>query len=547
MRTHTMGNTMVSSPSSYINVVRGTKINENNFTGISEGKVAIDVKNYLMTPSGTDVDIANNTIAISQLGTGIWVSSLNSAMQEEIDLDATLYGHQVAIVGNDITMSSMNNSRSYGIRVDNSRGIKIGFNSVTHLNSLVLPNQIYSLRGISLAQSPRSFVYQNTMTRLGEGFRGVGDLIDTQYRCNVFQSDYFGMYFENDPMAGVFTMISGQGAAIGDPSKPSNGADTHENEWYDESSYGPGSVRIGGGISNVIAFNWHWNSTDPVIYEHPGLVVMNPVAEPLTISVCGDTDLIDEWTEDIDYGMLLSIASESMAYGAMPTEAAYYDSNYAYYELRENPGIRNPDSPEGIVMSNFYELLDNSNFREFYDIVDHIRHNELEDALQRNAEVLSDLLIEQNQQQVNSIYINQLLTGAPFTADEEALLESIALLTPYLGGDAVYTARAMLGIDPDEYSIAYRVAEVINRSPVLARVYPNPGDGNLTLAFSKTSTKNSIFECYNIQGQLIESFVLPKGIDQKEIRLEALDAGIYLIRVWQDDALLLNEKLIISK
>lgn len=546
MRTHTMGNTMVASPSSYINVMRGTKINENTITQINNGNVGIDVKNYLMTPSGTDVDIVENTIEILQHGTGIWVSSLNSVMQEEIDIDPTLYGHKVAIVENDITMDNMGTSRSYGIRVDNSRGIAIGFNTVTSLDPLIVPGQIFSLRGISLAQSPRSFVYQNTMTRLGEGFRGVGDLVDTQYRCNIFQQDYFGMYFENDPAAGVFTMISGQGAALVDPTKPSAGADTHENEWF-ELPYGPGSLRIGGDIANVISFNWHWNNTDPIVFSHGDLGVMINVPEAVSATVCGDEDLIDEWTEDIDYGMLLSIASESVVYGAMPTEAAYYDNNYAYSELRENPGIRNPDTPQGIVMSNFYELLDNSNFREFYDIVEHIRHNELEEALQRNAEVLSDLLIEQNQQQVNSIYINQLLTGAPLTTDEIALLESIAFLTPYLGGDAVYTARAMLGIDPDEYSIAYRVAEVIDSTPAVVSIYPNPGNGELTLAFSKTSTEKSIFECYNIQGQLLESFVLPKGIDRKELHLETLDAGIYLIRVWQEDDLLLNEKLIITK
>lgn len=544
MRVQAEGNTIYQGRSRFSNVKRGSKIRYNKIYNISNGNAAIQVQNFMLTPYGNDVDIVGNTIRVDVHGMGIWIRNINSFSTADALEDPTNENHQVAIVENNVTLNGMDDNISYGIRIENCHGIIAGYNNVLNTG---FPNtfaQSFNLRGLSLAQTQEALIMANTFTRVGLGIRGIGDLIGSEYDCNIFEQNYHGMYFEgsiisSDPT--VFTVISPQGEELDGPFFP---ATPHNNEWYD-APYS--SFRVGGATDNTPFVNWLWKNDDPTIYQHNNIPGMFPTGYPGDIHYCDET-APDEWTADVTYSTLESIASETNTYQNMQDQAQYYDNNFAYRVLRENPGIRNPETASGLVLYNFYELLDNSNFREFYDITQHVKAGELEDALTKNAAVLSDLLIEQNLKQVNTIYINQLINEVDtLTLDERDLLESIAYTTPYLGGDAVYTARAMLDIDPDDLGVAYRQAAPVVDGISKIVIHPNPSSGKLTLTFDTPSDKNCIFECYDIQAKLLKSGMLNAFETTHEVDLSELSAGLYFVRVLQEDEVLLNEKLIMTK
>jgi len=130
-------------------------------------------------------------------------------------------------------------------------------------------------------------------------------------------------------------------------------------------------------------------------------------------------------------------------------------------------------------------------------------------------------------------------------ADSAALWE-IAMLTPYEGGFGVYTARIMLGLDPEEYLVAYRKPKAtLHAVKQTVRVFPNPTSGSVTIAISaELPMSNTLVEIFSISGKLMHRFTMTSN--SETISLNGLPKGIYFIRAMNGNLIFGTEKLIVE-
>lgn len=543
IRMHVEGNFMKQARNRFTNVKRGSKVLVNEIVGIANGETAIDVQNNVLMPYGNDVDVLKNTIEMETSATGIRIRGLNSFTGSDTLIDPENANHQVTVLENDIAMEDMNNEISYGIRAENSNNIIIGYNSIENSGDLEIPDQYYNLRGIGLDESYGSHVVSNFLYSMSLGLHGIGNLKLSVFECNRFLYNYHGIYFEGSAITpSVSTYVSQQGDIYSQPLPAA-----HRNVWYDAPYSGS---RLGGSTDNPTSVKWYWDIGNPAIYQHNSIAGIDNQLVGNTQDQC-TVSPPEEWTADVDYNLLMTMAtaSRSNPRQAMEDMAQYGDYRYAYRVLRENPGLRDPATADGLILRDFYELLDQSNLREFYEVSELIAGGEFEAAWGRNEELHPDLPIERDLQLVNAVYIRQLIRGDnTLSPEDEEMLRNVAYLTPYEGGEAVYLARAILGVDPQEGRIAHRVSVPEGTTQIGSiQMYPNPSSGRLTLMFDTPDEKNCVFECYDAQGKLIRTQNLPAHTAEHQVDLSQVTAGMYFVRIVQDGQVLFNEKLVLIR
>ena len=114
------------------------------------------------------------------------------------------------------------------------------------------------------------------------------------------------------------------------------------------------------------------------------------------------------------------------------------------------------------------------------------------------------------------------------------------MLTPYIGGDAVYSARVMLGINPNTYNLAYRIGNFKDSSSVvigdnILKTYPNPVTDKLTLEFVYPLELSSVFTLFDVMGRKVMKIQLQQGNNKLDINTSALQNGIYFYSLSTDD------------
>ena len=78
-------------------------------------------------------------------------------------------------------------------------------------------------------------------------------------------------------------------------------------------------------------------------------------------------------------------------------------------------------------------------------------------------------------------------------------------------------------------------------------LYPNPNDGNMTLSYNLPTDQQGQFIIYDVVGNTVAKTNLDKGLNQKQIDLTQLAAGIYYYRVSFNDVIIATDKIVIVK
>jgi hypothetical protein len=115
----------------------------------------------------------------------------------------------------------------------------------------------------------------------------------------------------------------------------------------------------------------------------------------------------------------------------------------------------------------------------------------------------------------------------------EAGLWDLAGLTPWIGGSAVYTARIILGYDPDEHGVPYRLKDTTR---VLSRKqnvlgYPNPVTDVVQLKFSTETEGSSMFRLYDYTGKLVFEKEIYDNTKNTEINLNSVGKGLFMYSI----------------
>jgi hypothetical protein len=498
-----------------INPHKGSEVLNNN---INQSRIGIWAANVLKgnpsRPFGY-ITIANNNIDNGRLG--IWTQNLSTSL-------LTL---KVRVQDNNINLDG-NLDDVYGIRVDACDGINVSGNSITRGLSFPTDNDIHNKRGIWLARTKRAAIYDNAIFNMGSGIYGNGDMINTQFFCNALTNCWHSFYF------GDLSVITNQGY----PGTPNYQGWITNNIFYNPLDYKlAGSLNLNTNLSTFSHRLWYYNGNAPQEF------VPAPIPLPLSQYVTADplisnylhscntsTFKISAITIEDAYQrdqMLGDILYELNEYIQLPDEFIWYEKAYLYEVLSGDTSLMYLDADPDYA--NFYYLMQNDNIGQFASIRDLIASGEILRAEELNAEINDTSVIGTNIRTLNNIYLKTVERDRhTFTQEETDALMDIALQTPYFGGDAVYEARVLLGLDILDYpSIPYRQKSPVKSLAHQFLLYPNPASDLLIFESPFELEFPGVMQLFTSAGKLVKSQVIASDLMQFSMDISDLSPGIY--------------------
>ncbi len=129
-------------------------------------------------------------------------------------------------------------------------------------------------------------------------------------------------------------------------------------------------------------------------------------------------------------------------------------------------------------------------------------------------------------------------------------LFDIANQMPYEGGDAVYTARIMIGFEPDEYGVSYRMQKQNTEDEREDLVlYPNPASDKVTIEFTNDDFENvnAQLNVYTLTGRLVYKTQFNTNNSFKMLSVDMLKNGVYIYHISLSNGIDKSGKLVILK
>jgi len=128
------------------------------------------------------------------------------------------------------------------------------------------------------------------------------------------------------------------------------------------------------------------------------------------------------------------------------------------------------------------------------------------------------------------------------------ILESIAYQYPFIGGEGVYRARAILGIDLDDTTIGYRQSSkpLPSKSSKLV-LMPNPNTGNFKIFSTEKFVKGTVISITDQTGRCVVEFTVENETNILDESLPTIQAGVYYVKAVTGKGTILTQKLVIVK
>lgn len=458
---------------------------------------------------------------------GIFVTNILGSYAEPIGVENKI----LKIIDNTIALDHLTGATQRAIRIEKCYRARLEGNNISSPGGFPA-SQSDKVKGISVSDSRKANVVGNTLTDLGEGLHVVGQNPFTRWECNEMNGCYNGFHFDNIGI-GTATYITDQGSS----NNPT------DNKWI-----GIGGTNIIGQLnlteSGGVLTKWYYregSNYDPNIV-FPTLDYFAPLELPNSFELCNGSypSPGGGGTAGAMVAIYEDMLDDSKVYNNLNESFKYKDKEYV---LREMKGKEL--TGESLILDNFFDLMEDSGLDRQMKIHRDMELGDLAAAIERNEAWLTANLHEINSKTVNTIYLNSVAIGIPIDGDDVLILEEIALTTPYLSGDAVYSARVLLGIDATDNGIQYRETQETNNNTI--SIFPNPSFGEITINYYYISEKRRTLNAFNITGQLTLSKILPKGEKSARIDLSILPPGIYLIQIEEGGNNILQEKLILTQ
>jgi len=220
--------------------------------------------------------------------------------------------------------------------------------------------------------------------------------------------------------------------------------------------------------------------------------------------------------------------NESNNYNELDESFKYFEKQYAYQKLEENQQTLTTSQ------SSYYYYLKNSNIGRFEQIYREIENNNIENAKTLNDQISPVNTIETNRKWVNSVYFDYIVPQKSIPQNIIDELEILASSSPFVRGDAVYSARAIVGYTEDEIGIHDKNLEVnpnsntTNDNNIEIKVFPNPAQEFISVEIIGNTDKSIKFDLTNMLGiKVLEKVILGSNSFIK-IDVQQLRQGVYV-------------------
>ncbi|MFN8714737.1 MAG: T9SS type A sorting domain-containing protein [Bacteroidota bacterium] len=555
-RTITIGNNRISNSSTANRLPNGITV-----TDVSGSTVSITNNRLLQCSStassygeqvGTGITVQNTTAApvaltvlnndtISRFAYGITLTNISNTALALVKSNRVLFAKP---------KTNYNTQLHYGIGLINCTQIKADSNRIVRTTSGVWQSSdaatlATNLRGVYVTNSSGCIVSQNTFTGLGEGVHANSICPATFFVCNSFNQSY---------RACMFTGANSSNAAyLNDQTNFQSTVYPTGNVFVGSATSDlAGSIRLVSNINNPI--NWYYIGTIPTTGTFLGFGSLTgagntPVISPNSTSPCNLTPfLIAQGGDQRDMlaGSQISV-SEEVQTTDMIKEMATKD---AHLLLLQNPDWLNLNTPEDTDYQQFYAATDTTEIGKTNHTEQAALVDDTVQAVQLNTSLSGTTDLTETHKTVFEIYNRSwLLDNTSLSATDTAVLLPIALQHPAQSGEAVYTARVMLGITVDDATgnYSYRLAEPETIPVIAADVFPNPAATQVTVKGNFNEADVLTFTLVDLTGRVVTNQQLPAGNSTINVDLSTLQPGAYLYQITVNEVMVQSERLVIAR
>lgn len=125
--------------------------------------------------------------------------------------------------------------------------------------------------------------------------------------------------------------------------------------------------------------------------------------------------------------------------------------------------------------------------------------------------------------------------------------KKIAYQSPRVGGNAVYQARAMLGLiilDTETYSAKSSSIsiEIIDK----IKLYPNPASEVLNYEFELEHPEKGNVKIYSILGQTLKEFSVNHKLSSGTVDISSFSKGVYLFELCIDGKQKITKQFVVN-
>jgi hypothetical protein len=452
----------------------------------------------------------------------------------------------IAVEDNDINFDRLNpNSIWYGVRILGGTENVIRLNRMNRVGTapdLSLSRLIY---GTSIERSENNNILENDIYNLGSGIRFFSTTVNNTIKCNNLIQNVDNLVLEN--------------ALIGDQGSPNSAADNFWdiNPYTAQTFSGHGNVlNIGNPINPPPIFyvqdlpgfhpDFYGVGDCPLICPSVAATIDNS-ADPssgCSNSACTDPQCYQE--------LIAQIIDEQAQFADLPDEQVEEARNYAFELLIRDSLLMYQGTLLDSKLRDFYFEMKDGNSGMFEEIVNLLLQEENSNAIILNSNITPENLSESNLQLFNEIFFGSWAEhNLELDSYSQSTLEFIAYQNPYSGGDAVYSARVMLGLDIADFITIpeERKSRETDESTLMdfGIIVPNPNTGKMSYIYTMAFEDKSEFQIFNSRGELIISQVLLPQNKSIDIDMSDQTSGIYIYRVVTNGNIYSGNKIIIQK
>jgi len=405
----------------------------------------------------------------------------------------------------------------------------IGQNTIYRNSSLCQGLDAAKTRLIGIATTfGDNFIQDNVTLNLPTGLRITGICSGTQLACNIMDACYEGIRLVNP-------VLDPQGA-LGQP----NG-----NKWM---NWGPINDHIKdasspGFFPSII--DWYYDGT----LANSATMTVNPTIISWyiqTLATTGSSGCLGDDCPGCIIERIHSIINHSTD-STISEEYRYFNKQIAYSVLKDSLQLMYSGSVYDIELQNFFSLMSLSNIGQIANVEELLRNNDLASAYLLNESVVPSNLIEENSRAVNKIVSTQNRDSIYLTNDQKLILLPIAYQSPLIGGEAVFRARTLLGIDMEESQVADRIKSSDSKLSPRFNIAPNPNRGEFNLTYYLQEEESAVVTITDIEGRLISHTLLNNQANVAQFNIADKQNGVYFLNLITSIGEIIKYKVVLVK
>lgn len=530
----------------FVNPMNGLHI-ANNLIETAGAGVAIAAHATFTPPASIQANslayIRNNIITTRSLGIDV-IALYTSVSENQISLDYRVPGTTFT-----------------GIRVRNVKPVnpissEVSRNHIKVINGVPADPDVDASsilkrwnRGIAAENCAGLLISENLIEKTVSAMVLEGEMrTNVQIRCNTMQDNHFGMY-----------RLNHQILPLGDSTNPA------DNRWIrikvqDARVWEPNALTS----NNSIFEYFHRGITSP--NQNQALNIYSPApftgavlayANVNKVNRCNYLNFVSPDDEGGEQNYLVLEGLEEIAEGQVNYSgmAAANEEYHTYQSEADVIKVIQTESSllNSAILSDFYNQNENDLYAKIKDAHIALLIGDLSAYAQAMASAnLSELVFDSLQVIVGDIYARSWALPAnqpiAFDSADYAALYRIAHLEVLAGGEAVYTARVMLGIDPQPQMQFRQQAENEIRfvSEELLQIFPNPAQNDVRLALEGLNEAQATYSILDINGRKVAHGSVEVYDGFGYIALNSLPSGVYVLQVQAHDVLH-QTKLVVVK